>query len=69
MVNLTIAGTTTKGYATAFRCGTKPPTSSINFQPSENIANELVVELPPTSTLCVYVNRTAHVIVDIAGDV
>jgi hypothetical protein len=69
VVNLTIAGATTKGYATAYPCGTKPPTSSINYQPGQNIANELVTKLSPTGTLCVYVNSTAHVIIDIAGEV
>ena len=67
VVNLTIAGAATRGFATAFPCGTMPATSSINFQPGESIANELVAKLSPTGTVCVYVHRTAHVILDAAG--
>jgi len=69
VVNLTITGAVTNGYATAFPCGTRPPTSSINFQPGESIANELVAKLSSTGTVCVYVHRTAHVVLDVAGHV
>jgi hypothetical protein len=67
VLNLTVTGAAGNGYATAFPCGTKPLSSSINFQPGESIANELVAKLSPTGTTCVYVHKTAHVIIDTAG--
>ncbi len=67
VLNLTITRAATNGYATAFPCGTQPPTSSINYQPGESIANELVAKLSPDGTICVYVHRTAHVILDAAA--
>lgn len=67
MMNLTIAGPTGKGYATAYACGTRPSTSSINYMAGLNIANELMVDLSADGTVCVYVQTTAHVIIDVVG--
>jgi hypothetical protein len=67
VLNLTVTGAVTNGFATVFPCGTMPPSSSINFQPGESIANELVAKLSPEGTICVYVHKTAHVIIDTAG--
>ncbi|MDO8363964.1 MAG: hypothetical protein Q7V88_13785 [Actinomycetota bacterium] len=67
MMNLTIAGATGAGYATAYACGIQPPTSSINLLAGHSIANELMVGLSPTGTVCVYVHTTAEVIIDVVG--
>ncbi|MCU0261580.1 MAG: hypothetical protein MUE78_11220, partial [Ilumatobacteraceae bacterium] len=69
MINLTIVEPTGAGYATAFACGTTPPTSSINYTAGTNyaIANELMVDLSPTGGICIYVSTTANVIIDTVG--
>ncbi len=67
MANLTIAGAESNGYATAFGCGVQPPTSSVNYQPGRNVANEVMVELSATGTVCVFVSSTANVILDAVG--
>jgi hypothetical protein len=67
MANLTIAGAQSNGFATAYACGTRPPTSSVNYGPDRNTANEVMVKLSAKGTVCVYVHKTAHVIFDVVG--
>jgi hypothetical protein len=67
MANLTIAGAQTNGFATAYASGVRPPTSSVNYGPDRNTANEVMVKLSAKGTVSVYVHTTAHVILDVVG--
>ena len=67
VVNVAIVGAQADGHATVYDCGTFPPTSSVNFQAGETTSNEVIVELSPTGTLCVFTVATADNIVDVAG--
>lgn len=68
LANLTIAGPTGDGFATAFPCGTAPPgTSNVNFRAGEARASAVIVGVDAQRRLCVQSSVDAHVIVDLAG--
>ncbi len=65
--NVTITGAEAAGYATVHDCGVLPATSTLNFQPGESIANTQIVSLSSTGTICVYLNQTADVVIDVTA--
>lgn len=68
VANLTIAGPTGNGFATAFPCGTTPPgTSNVNFRAGEARASAIVVGVDAERRMCVRTSVDAHVVVDLAG--
>lgn len=67
-VNLTVAGSSARGFATMFACDQdRPDTSSLNYRAGQAIANGVITEVSATGTVCVYVNRSAHIIIDVFG--
>ncbi len=66
---MTLVGAAAAGFATVFPCGTVPNTSSVNYLAvtNEAVANEVIVKLSPTGSICVYTNAAANVLVDVAG--
>lgn len=68
VANLTIAGPSGNGFATAFPCGTEPPgTSNVNVVAGQARASAIIVGLDDARRLCVRASVDAHVIVDLAG--
>lgn len=69
VVNVTVVGAAGGGFATVFPCGTVPGTSSVNYLgvANEAVANEVIVKLSPTGSICVYTYAAANVLVDVAG--
>jgi hypothetical protein len=69
VANVTLVGAAAPGFATVFPCGTVPDTSSVNYRAvgSEAVANEVIVKLSPTGSICVYTNAAANVLVDVVG--
>ena len=58
----------TRGYATAYGCDDgRPATSNINFAPGANVANLAAVEPDADGDVCVYLHRSAHLVVDAVG--
>ena len=51
------------------RHGTAPDTSSVNYLAvtNEAVANEVIVKLSPTGSICVFTSAAANVLVDVAG--
>ena len=65
--NFTVTGAATDGYLTAWPCGDRPATSTVNFTAGLPIANGAQMPLSANGQICVYVSNSAHVIVDING--
>ena len=67
-VNLTVARALAAGYATLYACDQPPPgTSSLNYQTNQAIANGVITKVSAQGTVCVYLNRSAHVVLDVFG--
>jgi len=67
-VNLTVPGAVGRGYATLYACDQpRPATSSLNYQPNQPIANGVITKVSAAGTVCVYLNQSAHVILDVLG--
>ena len=67
-VNVTATQADTTTFLTAYPCGTQPGTSNLNLIPWQGVtANGAMVELSAAGELCVYVDRPAHVVIDING--
>ena len=65
--NFTVTGAATDGYLTAWPCGDRPATSTVNFTAGLPIANGAQMPLSTNGQICVLVSNSAHVIVDING--
>jgi hypothetical protein len=66
-INLAVTGSPASGYLTAFPCGERPPTATVNHRPWAASSNGAQVPLSPTGSLCVFTYVSAHVIVDVNG--
>jgi hypothetical protein len=42
-------------------------TSSLNYQPSQSIANGVITKVSAQGTVCVFLNQSAHVVLDVFG--
>lgn len=63
--NLTITQPSAAGYATAFPCAAGlPPTSNVNFDVDETVANLTLVSTDAAGDLCITPSTDAHVIFD-----
>ena len=69
VANVTLVGAAAAGFATVFPCGTVPDASSVNYLAltNEAVANEVIVKLSPTGSICVFTSAQANVLVDVAG--
>jgi hypothetical protein len=71
--NLTVVGSTSGGYLTAFGAQDsggdpdRPLASNINFSKAQVIANHGVSPLSSLSTLYIFASATTHVVLDIQG--
>jgi hypothetical protein len=67
-LNLTITGPTGSGWATVYPCGTpRPNASNINFTSGATIANSVITKLGTNGDVCIYTDKTTHLITDVAG--
>jgi hypothetical protein len=67
-INVTTVQALTPSFVTAYPCGPRPPTSTVNIVPSQVVsANGAMVKLSGSGELCVYASGGVHVIVDISG--
>jgi hypothetical protein len=65
--NFTVTGSTAMGFLTAWPCGERPATSTVNFNAGESIANGSQMPLSASGQICVFVSSGVHVVVDING--
>ena len=67
-VNLTATEAVAGSFLTAYPCGTRPATSTLNIFPFQTAAaNGAMVKLSESGELCVFTLAPVHVIVDING--
>ena len=69
VMNVTAAGATGRGYLSVYPCGDMPEYSSLNFGTDHPVANELIAELSPNGTVCIFASTTTNVIVDAVGHI
>ena len=67
-MNLTAAEAIDGSFLTAYPCGKRPATSTVNIWPWQGAsANGAMVKLSGSGELCVYTLEPVHIIVDING--
>ena len=67
-LNLTAAEPLAASFLTAYPCGDRPDTSTVNIFPSQGAAaNGAMVKLSSEGELCVYTLNPTHIIVDVNG--
>jgi hypothetical protein len=67
-VNLTTTQPNAAGFATLYPCGSaRPQASTINFGPSQTIANSVITKVGTNGRVCIYTHSRAHVIADVTG--
>ncbi|MEZ5295351.1 MAG: hypothetical protein R2697_03465 [Ilumatobacteraceae bacterium] len=67
IVNLAVIAPSAPGHATIYPCGDVPNASNINYLPGQVLANNAVVKLSPTGTLCLRTHAATHFLLDVAG--
>jgi len=65
VVNVTVTGSQSGGYVTLWPGGSQPPTSTLNFDAGQTIANAAVVGT--TGSVRLFASVPTHVILDITG--
>ncbi len=67
-MNLTVVRPSGTGFATVWPCGgERPLASNLNYVSGVTRANSVVAPIGADGTVCVYVNRASHIVVDVAG--
>jgi hypothetical protein len=66
-LNLTVTGASRPGYITAYPCGTRPITSTANYEAGDAVSNGAQLPLSASGKLCVYSMQDAHIIIDVNG--
>ncbi|MEO8265259.1 MAG: hypothetical protein ABI706_07065 [Ilumatobacteraceae bacterium] len=67
LINLTVTGPQTAGFASAWATGAFPGTSSINFAAGQSIAGTTVVGCGPSATIQILSNTVTDFLVDVIG--
>jgi uncharacterized repeat protein (TIGR01451 family) len=68
VVNVTAIRADSNGFASVHAClEGEPTTSSLNYVPDTNRANELVVQVSSTGKLCLLTSQDVHLAVDVVG--
>jgi hypothetical protein len=68
IMNVTIVGPETAGYATVWPCDEpRPNTSNLNFLAGQTVANAVVMKPSAKRTICVYTDAAVDILVDESG--
>jgi subtilisin family serine protease len=68
VVNIAVVVPDGPGFLTLYPCGDRPVTSSVNHTTAGTVrANNAIVKLSPTGTVCVFTLATTDVILDVTG--
>lgn len=68
VLNVTVTGTVSSGFITAYPCGEdRPNASNLNFGVGSTVANNVIVKVSATGTVCLYNHQATHLIADISG--
>jgi len=66
-INIAVTNAEAGGFITAWPCGPRPNTASVNYEAGTAISNGATVPLSAAGQLCIYTYSTAHVIIDVNG--
>lgn len=67
-MNVTVTQPELDGFLTVYPCGAQRPTvSNLNFSAGETVPNLVEVQLAADGTVCLFAQRTLHVIADVSG--
>ena len=67
-LNVTATESGAEGFLTVFPCGSPRPTASnLNYGPGTTTPNAVISKLGPAGTVCLFAQRTVHVVVDVNG--
>lgn len=66
-LNLTVTGSRTAGFLTAYPCGPVPTSSALNWSAGMTRPNSQIVPLDATGGMCLYSNVDTQVVVDATG--
>jgi hypothetical protein len=64
---LTAVGPTGNGYLTAWQCGTRPDTSTLNYMSGAVRAMQAIIPMDAAGQICVYSSATTRVLLDVNG--
>ncbi len=68
MLSVTTTGASESGFVTVYPCGEAiPNASNVNFVPGLSRANLVAAKIGSGGTVCLFVNKSTEVIVDLAG--
>jgi hypothetical protein len=68
VLNVTVTEPDAPGFVTVYPCGGVIPTaSSINYAAGSTVANLVVAKIGSGGQVCLYSNRSTHLVVDVAG--
>jgi len=68
VVNVTATQTVNPGFITVYPCDqTRPNASNLNYGVSTTVANNVIVKVSPTGTICIYNHTPTQLITDING--
>ena len=68
IINVTSVAADDRGFVTVHPClPTRPLASSLNFVAGVNRPNEIIAQLDADGKLCVYNNKSTHLVVDVVG--
>ncbi len=67
-LNVTVTAPEAEGFVTVYPCDQqRPKVSNLNFVAGETVPNLVNVRLSVTRSVCIYAQRTTHLVVDLAG--
>ena len=67
-MNVTVTEPDTAGFVTIYPCDAdRPEASNLNFTAGETVPNLVTVRLSTAGTVCLFAQRTTHLVADVAG--
>ena len=66
-INITTTDGVAPGFVTAYPCGERPATSTLNFSAVDQRANHALIGLDDDGELCVWTNEAVHIVIDLEG--
>jgi hypothetical protein len=67
-MNVTVTEPDAAGFVTIYPCAAdRPEASNLNFSAGETVPNLVTVKLSAAGTVCLFAQRTTHLVADVAG--
>jgi hypothetical protein len=67
-MNVTVTEPQAAGFVTIYPCDAdRPEASNLNFSAGETVPNLVTVKLSAAGTVCLFAQRTTHLVADVAG--